>query len=1077
MRVEHGQQSENKSIIAFIQQNGGAQQGAKISRFSEAVKTEHGKKAGTESINVKDATYLNPAKAEEKNVLEEMEESTVMTAEERKNQMAVLAGTTSEEDLAKMQEDGFSLDSTSSNTIVTVTDKIKAELAKAGKDISGFGDALSMEELVQITGSVQLAQQIADAVKEADLPVTEENVQQITEAVHMADALLPPSDGAVKYLADRGMKPTVCNLYMAQYSGIAGSASVPVDTSSFLPQIDEVIRQAGLDVNEETRNVSKWMIENEIPLEKDTLSYVYDLKHTALSTDAADVIKSAVQALGEGGRGIDAVLLPGYTMMDAAEHAAEVVQTATDQDVAYVVDAGMPLTIESLDAAENQRMAAAQTGKNPAAAQTGKNPAAAQTGEPAAAQTGEAAAAPEIETAAGNVLSVSDSELTALSARRRLEELRLVMTVEANYSLLKRGVAIDTKPLEELVEQLRGLEDSYYRNLLAAEQVDDGEENVSLFREVTETVYELRSVPSYILGMEDTDLTIQTAHKEGTALRAALGRADQRYDTLMRALRTELSTPKPGSFQNVDEILNDFSMETTEENRRAVRILGYNELPVSQEAILQMKAADEEVQRVFKNMTPAVVTQMIKRGINPLEMHFEEINRIAEEIKGTQNGGEEAARYSEYLWKLEQKKDITPQERDAYIGIYRLLHQVDQTDGAAIGALVHQGADLTMKNLLMAVRSEKRSQKMEYTVDDEFDGAVRSGEDHSSITAQIQAGYQKNCVRDILDDITPERVKETTERFGDWQDMTPEQFKNALEQVETDESGTERAYAKEQLAQLQEAARASQDIYDMLQKYDIPNTSVNVMAMEEMQKDRNQMFRKLFGKTALGDEISADDSVGTDTLEQIKQDLLEEFGEAVSAPEDMARAQEKLGELAENVMKTMIGSNQVTSVDLREMRLLCAQLSISKQMAKEEKYSVPVMVNDEMLNVSVKIVRGVDKKGVVDIMMESELRGKIAATFRAKEDGIYGFMTSDNRETATMFEEQKQQICDVLSDEKDPVKELYCAYASDLDLNHFAEHTSKERAEEQPDAGNTPVQTARLYRIAEKFLKMVKQTS
>ena len=29
-----------------------------------------------------------------------------------------------------------------------------------------------------------------------------------------------------------------------------------------------------------------------------------------------------------------------------------------------------------------------------------------------------------------------------------------------------------------------------------------------------------------------------------------------------------------------------------------------------------MKAADEEVQRVFKNMTPAVVTQMIKRGIN-----------------------------------------------------------------------------------------------------------------------------------------------------------------------------------------------------------------------------------------------------------------------------------------------------------------------------------------------------------------------------------------------------------------------------------------------------------------------------
>ena len=46
-----------------------------------------------------------------------------------------------------------------------------------------------------------------------------------------------------------------------------------------------------------------------------------------------------------------------------------------------------------------------------------------------------------------------------------------------------------------------------------------------------------------------------------------------------------------------------------------------------------MKAADEEVQRVFKNMTPAVVTQMIKRGINPLEMDFTSLNQEAENIK------------------------------------------------------------------------------------------------------------------------------------------------------------------------------------------------------------------------------------------------------------------------------------------------------------------------------------------------------------------------------------------------------------------------------------------------------------
>lgn len=74
-----------------------------------------------------------------------------MDAGERKAQMAVLAETTSPEDYEKMQEDGFSLDDTTSNKIVTVTDKIKAQLAKAGVDISKFGDDLDLEQLAQIT--------------------------------------------------------------------------------------------------------------------------------------------------------------------------------------------------------------------------------------------------------------------------------------------------------------------------------------------------------------------------------------------------------------------------------------------------------------------------------------------------------------------------------------------------------------------------------------------------------------------------------------------------------------------------------------------------------------------------------------------------------------------------------------------------------------------------------------------------------------------------------------------------------------------------------------------------------------
>ena len=101
--------------------------------FADAVKTESSKKsAGTTSFQAKEVTYLNPAKEEKKTVIDEIEQSGSMDAGERKAQMAVLAETTSPEDYEKMQEDGFSLDDTTSNKIVTVTDKIKAQLAKAG---------------------------------------------------------------------------------------------------------------------------------------------------------------------------------------------------------------------------------------------------------------------------------------------------------------------------------------------------------------------------------------------------------------------------------------------------------------------------------------------------------------------------------------------------------------------------------------------------------------------------------------------------------------------------------------------------------------------------------------------------------------------------------------------------------------------------------------------------------------------------------------------------------------------------------------------------------------------------------
>lgn len=1070
MRVEQ----QNTNVVDVLKQNIGPENrennnllaGISNLESSAAYFVDKVEQTGRgKSFNVKDATYLKPQAEEKKTLTDTLERGAALDASERKEQMAVLANTTSVEDYARMQEEGFSLDETTSNTIVTETDKIKAQLAKAGVDISFFGDDLSMEQLEAIAGSAELATQIAQTLSKADIPCTEENIKDAVESIRLAQTMQPPSDGAIKYLVDNELPPTIENLYKAEHCGnYQTGAGVSLDIKPFIRQVEKVITHAGLAVDEGTLGTSKWMLENSIPLNEENLKYVEALKHMELPMDEQRLMDNIATAIAEGKWPQDAMMLGGKTLQEQAEHTYNIVQAATDQDVAYLVDNGMDINVRNLSYA----IAAREQGAESLTADMAGKVSDEDTTERTADMVSSA-----VDLAGTEQQSYSKQELALLTARRQLEETRLVMTTEANYALLKKGIQIDTQPLVKLVEELKATENSYYENLLRGQGVEAVEENISLLRETTEKVSNLKSAPAYVLGMSEIKTaTVSEVHDAGEVLRDTFARANERYETLMTAPRADLGDSIQKAFRNVDDILTDIGLEATEVNRRAVRILGYNQLAITPESVTEMKAVDEEVQRAFHNLTPATVTEMIRQGINPLDMDFTTLNQVAEQIQAT-NESKENERFSEFLWKLEQSNSITEEERKSYIGTYRLIHQVEKTDGAAIGALVHQGAEITMRNLMMAVRSERRSGKMDYAVDENAGVLENDGYQGTSIIDQVEASYQNNCLKDVADALTPNKMQQVMSQGAAWMNMTPEQLKAALAQANTEDADIDYAYAKEQLAQLSESAKVAENIYAVLEHYDIPNTISNIMAMEEMVKNRNGMYRQIFGD-GVKDE---DEEVTSDDLAEMKQQVLEAFGEAIAAPEELAEAQERLGMLAENVMRGMIESDEVTSLDVREMRLLAAQLSINNTFAKEEQYSVPVMVGDGVINVSLKIVRGAEKKGIVDITMESNLRGKIAATFQAKENGIKGLIATDNAETKELLGDVADALMDNIDSEES--FDIHNAHISDLDFASFsmglfgAEATKQENIDKESEIYQ--VQTARLYRIAENFIQQVRE--
>ena len=126
----------------------------------------------------------------------------------RRNYMAVMSNSMSDEDFAKMQEEGFHPGSTDIETVVTIVDEIKAALAKGGVQVEGYTDTISDDALKDITGSEAFAKELKRQFAEKDVPLTKENVEAVTEAFQILNQAGIPSDGSIKYMVERSEEHT-----------------------------------------------------------------------------------------------------------------------------------------------------------------------------------------------------------------------------------------------------------------------------------------------------------------------------------------------------------------------------------------------------------------------------------------------------------------------------------------------------------------------------------------------------------------------------------------------------------------------------------------------------------------------------------------------------------------------------------------------------------------------------------------------------------------------------------------------------------------------------------------------------
>lgn len=1034
-----------------------------------------------ESAGKEAPTYAMPEQDSIKEELDNMFED--MDGSKRKQQMEFIANTMTIEDYQKIIDCGLSLESDDTDGIVTEMDKIKMTLAQAGKDISCFGDDPNMEQIKAVFGDSALAQQVAEAFQKNDIPVTEENLKDVKNAIALSEELNDMGDGAVKYMLDEQLEPTIYNVYMAENNGsiIYNNRSIEqFDISSLESQIEEIINEADLENTQQIKKDAIWIINNGILLTPQNIKNAEELKNISLPMDQEKLLSNMAVSISEGKRAVDALLIEGYSIEEKRENVISIIKNTTDADLYYVVKNNMKMTISNIGKVQQERL----NGKDISAQEKAESDDNIDLKKGISSVKDSASTRIEntkYDTSGNNIADIQSNEeidIKVITARRQLEEVRLYMTSSATYTLMRSGIDIDTTELEKLVSDLKQIEQEYYGTMLQKSGVDPTENNVSMFKQTVDGIDMLKIVPCYTLGMTDriptvdenmlmeekyqaVDLENETPNtllQKGLVLKETLDKAFETYEALKTRPNKELNDSITKAFGNIDEILEDLGMEATKENQRAVRILAYNQTSIDSEAIMRIKEADKQVQTAFNNLKPSVVIEFIRRGINPMDMNIDELNSTANEIQ-EEMGNSKIEKFSEYLYHLEKNDDISKDERDAYIGIYRLISQVEKTDGAVIGNLVNQGAEITMRKLMNAVRSSKTN-NIEYVVDDTTD--LVESKVSNTIATQIDEAYHRMCMSELLKKMSPERFEKVTKEDENWQDMSLEQFKDLIEDAETEqEDMISREYAQAQLDTINEVSKESEQIYNILRQYELPNTVENLVALKNMMTKRN-VFKKIFEDIPYTDD---------ETMTELKEATIKKFAEAIKTPEELAKAQEELAETAEQVMEGMyLDSDDVNYLNIKEMKLAATQLRIAEKMSKNEFYSVPIMVGDEVANMSLKIVRGEEKKGKIEIMFETSKVGKIAAEISASAEKLQGYILTQDNHIEDILNDNMSMLSDAIGVGKDITFDI--VRTSDVDLTTFGTGYEKVNMINK-DNESYEIQTSTLYGIAERFLKAI----
>ena len=326
----------------------------------------------------------------------------------------------------------------------------------------------------------------------------------------------------------------------------------------------------------------------------------------------------------------------------------------------------------------------------------------------------------------------------------RLAEIQLKFAQKSVHVQTRLG--IDLEPLRQQVKKLNLLEADAARYLRMVGG-DIGGLSLSRMTDLFERLGELSPTTVNVHGgimKGQTPFTIDAVHKS-----VQIAKANQMYEQY-----ATVPNPRMGdTFQRVKNLfaplLEGMNIRATNENLKASFILSKNEMDVNNENLKAVKEIETKITAVATKLHPVIAANMVKDGLNPLEMHVDEVLAYIGKF-GMGKGFDSKKKIASHILDLDESGAIDPETRKSMLAMYRMLGIIRKDGARVLGLAAEMGASVTLGELMEMSKNFKKiraGEAVDIEVDEkigELEAVVRpDGNIRGAVEAGIGAAKAK----------------------------------------------------------------------------------------------------------------------------------------------------------------------------------------------------------------------------------------------------------------------------------------------------------------------------------------------